>query len=79
MMNEAQKNLVACYEELAITRAAANVALLGVAATCREYGIEDAVLAAVDERARRLVMKALPGIVSNRLSVIDRLSASKEL
>jgi hypothetical protein len=65
MLTEVQRQLVTAYEELAISRAASNTIMAAVASVCAEYGVDDNVLAAVNERARRAVAHLLPALVAS--------------
>ena|SRR5437763_1648206 len=66
MLTEAQRQLVTIYEELAIKRAACTTAMAAVASVCAEYGLDENVLGAVNERARRAVIQQL-GTVAGAL------------
>ncbi len=59
MRTEVQTQLITAYEELAISRAACNAAMTALAGVCVEYGIDDIVLGAVNERAKRAVIQQL--------------------
>ena len=59
MRTEVQNQLITAYEELAIKRATCGIVMAAVASVCAEYGIDDNVLNAVNERARRAVIQQL--------------------
>ena len=63
MRTEVQQQLIAAYEELAMSRAACNCAMAAIASVCAEYGLDENVLNAVNERARRAVVRQLPALV----------------
>jgi hypothetical protein len=65
MRTEIQQQLIAAYEDLAISRAACNSVMAGLAAVCLEYGIDETVLNVVNERARRAVARQLPAVVGS--------------
>jgi hypothetical protein len=62
MRTEVQTQLISAYEELAISRAAANSVMAALASVCAEYGLDENVLNAVNERARRAVIQRLPAV-----------------
>jgi hypothetical protein len=68
MRTEVQNQLITAYEELAISRAACTAVMAALASVCAEYGLDENVLNALNERARRAVIRQLPAVAG---SLID--------
>lgn len=64
MRTEQQERLITAYEELAVKRATCNIVMAALASVCAEYGLDENVLGAVNERARRTVADRLRAAAS---------------